>query len=978
MSATLLARGLAAGHGDRVLFTDLDLVVAPGDVVGLVGVNGAGKSTLLRILAGRGPGRGRHDRRSARRRRPSATCRRRPSGGRARRCGLPRPADRGRRGPGGAWTPPPRRWPRARRAPTTTTRDALERWLALGGADLAERAEEVVAEVGPGRRPGRARWSALSGGQAARVGLASLLLSRYDVFLLDEPTNDLDLDGLDRLERFVTGLRAGAVLVSHDREFLARTVTRVRRARPGPAAGARATAAATRPTWASARWPAGTPARSSRSTPTPRPAWRSGPGCSAPGWRRASATPVRKAHATGQDRAHMPGRGQREAGGQGPADRTADRAAGGGRGAAQGVGAADGDRRGAAGGRGGGDAARRRGAARRRSPSGPVDLQVDWADRVGDHRGERLGQVHPAGRAARPGAAGRGRRRRSAPGVVVGEVDQARGLFLGDEPLARRVRRGGARPAPTPRCARCWPSSGCGADHVLRPAAHAVAGRADPGGAGAAAGPRGEPAGARRADQPPRPAGDRAAGVGAGRPTRARCCWSPTTAGCSRRCTPPGGSWWTRAGCTRADRRRRRPPGRGAGRAVCAVRAWGGVPPAGFEPAPLPPEGSALSPELRGLVRGAPAGRRQNVTSRRHAAARRRASGRRQRAAAARAEHLLHRRDLRASAVSAIDRASAADDGLAGVRPRRTAPSAARPGGGGSSAAGTSRRTAVPVSDASWASSASVAIPGITRRRAAGRHVSGCPAMPAIQPIGVAGSVGGRPHSASQPCIRPTWLVWRGGDVEGQPPDSRVGAAVGGQVGHLHRLQVVPRHVPGEARRRPSRRGRRLGPPDAERHRQPAAEGEQGRRAMTATSTAVQPDPGRAAASVGRRSSVAGHGGRLGSPRCPEAGAVVAGASVAVESAPAAWPSRRPAGADEGRVLAAGADLGVEVRVERHEVDELLHPLVGGRVDGQLVVPGLQADRRAQPRVGRQHVGRGRRPGPSSVDRSAVAMAPGS
>jgi ATPase subunit of ABC transporter with duplicated ATPase domains len=45
--------------------------------------------------------------------------------------------------------------------------------------------------------------TALSGGQAARVGLAALLLSRYDAFLLDEPTNDLDLDGLDRLEEFV-------------------------------------------------------------------------------------------------------------------------------------------------------------------------------------------------------------------------------------------------------------------------------------------------------------------------------------------------------------------------------------------------------------------------------------------------------------------------------------------------------------------------------------------------------------------------------------------------------------------------------------------------------------------------------------------------------------------------------------------------------------------------------------------------------
>src|SRR5438552_2690781 len=52
MSATLVARGLAAGHGARLLFSDLDLVVAPGDVVGLVGVNGAGKSTLLRTRAG--------------------------------------------------------------------------------------------------------------------------------------------------------------------------------------------------------------------------------------------------------------------------------------------------------------------------------------------------------------------------------------------------------------------------------------------------------------------------------------------------------------------------------------------------------------------------------------------------------------------------------------------------------------------------------------------------------------------------------------------------------------------------------------------------------------------------------------------------------------------------------------------------------------------------------------------------------------
>jgi ATPase subunit of ABC transporter with duplicated ATPase domains len=100
----------------------------------------------------------------------------------------------------------------------------LERWLGLGGADLDERAKALAPTIGV--RLDHAMTS-LSGGQAARAGLASLLLSRYDIFLLDEPTNDLDLDGLERLESFVRGLRAGTIVVSHDREFLARTVTSI-------------------------------------------------------------------------------------------------------------------------------------------------------------------------------------------------------------------------------------------------------------------------------------------------------------------------------------------------------------------------------------------------------------------------------------------------------------------------------------------------------------------------------------------------------------------------------------------------------------------------------------------------------------------------------------------------------------------------------------------------------------------------------
>ena len=60
-----------------------------------------------------------------------------------------------------------------------------------------------------------------------RAERAALLLSRFDLVLLDEPTNDLDLAGLDRLEAFVHGQRGGVVLVSHDREFLARCVNRI-------------------------------------------------------------------------------------------------------------------------------------------------------------------------------------------------------------------------------------------------------------------------------------------------------------------------------------------------------------------------------------------------------------------------------------------------------------------------------------------------------------------------------------------------------------------------------------------------------------------------------------------------------------------------------------------------------------------------------------------------------------------------------
>jgi ATPase subunit of ABC transporter with duplicated ATPase domains len=85
----------------------------------------------------------------------------------------------------------------------------------------------VLDDLGIGAALAARPTEALSGGEAARVALASILLSRFDALLLDEPTNDLDFDGLARLEDFALRADAALVVVSHDRAFLERVVTDV-------------------------------------------------------------------------------------------------------------------------------------------------------------------------------------------------------------------------------------------------------------------------------------------------------------------------------------------------------------------------------------------------------------------------------------------------------------------------------------------------------------------------------------------------------------------------------------------------------------------------------------------------------------------------------------------------------------------------------------------------------------------------------
>ena len=223
--STLVAKDLAGGHGHRTLFEGLDLTVSPGDVVGVVGANGAGKSTLLRILAGDLE----------------------PHGGTVSTAPadafvgwLPQEHERvpgetvaayvGRRTGATAATAAMEAAAEALGSDRPDADDeyaaAFDRWMASGAADLDERIPPMLADLGLDVGAD-ALMTSLSGGQAARAALASLLLSRFDVVLLDEPTNDLDLAGLERLETFVRGLRSGVVLVSHDREFLSRCVTRI-------------------------------------------------------------------------------------------------------------------------------------------------------------------------------------------------------------------------------------------------------------------------------------------------------------------------------------------------------------------------------------------------------------------------------------------------------------------------------------------------------------------------------------------------------------------------------------------------------------------------------------------------------------------------------------------------------------------------------------------------------------------------------
>jgi ATP-binding cassette ChvD family protein len=186
------AEGLNKSYGERLLIENLDFKLPPGGIVGVIGPNGAGKTTLFRMITGQ----------------------EQPDGG-ALRIG-----------------------DTVKLGYVDQSRDSLDPdktvWQEIsGGTDviyLGKRAVPSRAYVGAFNFKGsdqQKKVGILSGGERNRVHLAKMLKTEHNVILLDEPTNDLDVDTLRALEDALTEFAGCAVIISHDRWFLDRLATHI-------------------------------------------------------------------------------------------------------------------------------------------------------------------------------------------------------------------------------------------------------------------------------------------------------------------------------------------------------------------------------------------------------------------------------------------------------------------------------------------------------------------------------------------------------------------------------------------------------------------------------------------------------------------------------------------------------------------------------------------------------------------------------
>lgn len=221
------AHGIKKAYGPDVVLRSAEVVIDPGERVGMVGKNGAGKSTLARILAGvEAPDEGQVARRRGAlilyldqvpRFEGDPTAREAAAQGlRAWNAAMARHEELSARlAEGGANL-------ERLLAEQAEVAEEIER---LGGFEQGHRVESMLTHLGI-REPDR-RLSSLSGGEQRRVALARALIARAELTILDEPTNHLDAETVEWLEQYLLEEHTGAVLlVTHDRYLLDRVAER--------------------------------------------------------------------------------------------------------------------------------------------------------------------------------------------------------------------------------------------------------------------------------------------------------------------------------------------------------------------------------------------------------------------------------------------------------------------------------------------------------------------------------------------------------------------------------------------------------------------------------------------------------------------------------------------------------------------------------------------------------------------------------